>query len=713
MSAEPKLSLPRLMLRVGGLGNQCFGRDNGPQHGKTYAIDESPDQLGKAIEHCCEEVLDVIEGALKGVLEADRLNEARDGENTFAALAGGFWTRLGQWIDRPLFGMTDRWGQFELAGRPATVFSSERPMIQVLTGDAESVDAMLAGLCKRRADGRAAGYEHLQVVCGPFFGGPWCEGKRLAVGEAPERREPNAELLPREEAAGLAAVRRRRLQAFRNQSGALRHHSDVLLAVWDDDAHSQEAGTRETVQLALQEGLPVIAVRIGHDGQPRIDFLEKPADLLNPSLPGDWHEELREAVRRCTRFPIPGSKPKKHHTFYDPRHVFHRFIQGYPARPVWTVDWAWKLLAAWADGKSSPQPAAAPSARHEDSRGYLESYGGVMTLADGGGLSGLLGDAHRGAIILSYCLAFLAVLIAAVALIFLECFHTAKIVCTMAEAVLIILMWRLHKRAALDDWHEAYTDARLLAEALRMMKHLGPLGVHTPMPRLPHYLAKHPDLPLPELPWTVWYFRCLTRMAPLRLESSVFDAEAGEKPLPGRLKSAVVNEWLEGQIQHHQRNSARHEQIHHFAEKASKVLFGLVGTAAVLHLGMSVAHANSSIHHLLSDFMRSWCLGPHVLFVALEHACELFCICGPLLIAALHGAVSQLESNRIHLRSESMHCLLREQKERIQAVHLEDEHGDSHAVWRLAEESLHAAALMIDETAGWSLLYKNADIQAG
>jgi hypothetical protein len=103
------------------------------------------------------------------------------------------------------------------------------------------------------------------------------------------------------------------------------------------------------------------------------------------------------------------------------------------------------------------------------------------------------------------------------------------------------------------------------------------------------------------------------------------------------------------------------------------------------------------------------CLHTHY-FEKLSLTLSLF---GPALIAAFHGLASQLECKRLQRRAESMVKILAAHKERLEALDLSSQPASAQAVWGLSTEALTVASVMMDETATWSLLYKNADIHAG
>lgn len=72
--------------------------------------------------------------------------------------------------------------------------------------------------------------------------------------------------------------------------------------------------------------------------------------------------------------------------------------------------------------------------------------------------------------------------------------HPLMKVVAIAELCFILLLFGLSRTSRSEAWHTAWTDLRILAEALRPMKYLHGLGVHTTLPKLaPHQY--HPLFP--------------------------------------------------------------------------------------------------------------------------------------------------------------------------------------------------------------------------
>jgi hypothetical protein len=307
----------------------------------------------------------------------------------------------------------------------------------------------------------------------------------------------------------------------------------------------------------------------------------------------------------------------------------------------------------------------------------------VRKRAASAGMSGIYGDAHRGAILSSYLLAAAAVMLAVIGGL-LHVWHAPpwlQGVVALVELTAIFLMWALHLSSTTDGWNDAYTDTRILAEALRWMKTLAPLGVRTPLPRLPYYLRQSEDAANPDRMWSIWYLRALLRMEPLR--HGPVDLAAA--------RDGIDQGIHDEQRRYHRLNARKHRLQHHSIERLFPRLFALVGLCAALHF----VDAATGLH-LPKVFELS-------LFI---------CVGGPALISALHGFASQMELHRLQFRSSSMERLLQERSSALKSLDLSDP-TSAEAAWGLAAEALATTTLLMDETTGWSMIYRNADIPIG
>ena len=716
------LTKPRLILRLGGLGNRNFGTENG--------IAESADDLYASGERACAVVLDAIAKHMENLLAEDQSGDNRHPHPADVHSCPRWQTHdLAQ-----VFGPADRWQLHALAGESASVFAADNPRIDVLTGGAKGGDAIIRSVAQtmhqakeRRVDFAtyciAAAHPELEAACqlGEAPLGPDCES--LGVGTNPEKLDAVEDRrgaggkrpIAREDAAALATIARQRAYGFRAQSEALRHHSDLLLAIWDPDSEGKAGGTSESIASALSERLPVIAIRVGEGEEHAKIYILRSRHDLNRLQGGDlaegatdnWEEELGNVLDDILEFPdaTAGASGHGSGSTYRQRAVFDAFLRGIPFHPVWLSPlWVgfgkfakaraerpkkilhalWVMLKEWIrvferlDTTRPEKIVAQPDT-------YEFHYEAARQRASREDMNGVFGNAHRGGVIASYLLAACAVLVAVLGGILYHYKVPDLILAAVAfvELLILFLMYALSVVSKVEDWHEAYTDSRILAEALRNMRFLGPLGIHTPIPRLPYYLRGERKQKQPEGMWASWYFRALVRMAPLRLR-------ANEKRDLSAVRDHLVDEWIGKQIEYHKKNEVRQEQLEHDIHHLSTWLFRLVLASVVLHI---------------ADALFGW----HLMFVPTM----LICVGGPALIAGLHGFASQIEISRLRHRSDSMVQLLEERASVLEALDLASDPAAAKSVWGLANETLVTARMMMEEAASWSMLYKNTDIHVG
>lgn len=715
---------PDLILRLGGLGNRRFGDANG--------IVEKRPALLRAAKNACREVLAELE---KIMLE---IHQDGPPENALHHVPDcpGWWSTH---VPPAVFCKPDRWGWKDRCGHTARVFSNDPPRITVLTGGAEGGDSLIrnASLARNRLNGGTVAYNHLPIAPED----PRLLPEGLGVGK-PAAKRPDLEAkvatkkpLAREDAHELAGIVRRRAFAYRAQSEALRHHSDVLLAIWDPDTEGKAGGTSESVADALRERIPVIAIRLTGPDKAEIHLLETPRHLQALQGSGsdrpdaDWQGCLAKVLQALLAFPDfkpDEHKPAKHKppSAYQPRTAFAAFCEDKPLATPWPARlWVWfdavahyrgllglleaekdltkrkarepevikarekasarrREVIAWKKPSSLPPIITGKDAPTPDS--FEHWYGRAKTRAGSSGMSGAFGGAHRGGIVLSYLLAASAVVLAVTGGLFHH-YHMGfpwQIGVALAELGAILLMYALWACSNTEGWHAAYADSRILAEALRMMEFLGLLGVHTPIPRLPYYLQKSESMANPDRLWSIWYFRALVRMAPLRL--GAYDPQAS--------RTLVENKANRGQAEYHRNNATKQDRLHKDIERIVPVLFAAIILCATIHF---------------FSLLSGWEWAP--LFVI-----GLFCcIVGPAVIAAMHGFASQMEIARLQLRSSSMVRLLEERTKSLQSLDLTTDPAGAEAVWGLATEALSTAALLMDETVGWSMLYRESGIHPG
>lgn len=182
-------------------------------------------------------------------------------------------------------------------------------------------------------------------------------------------------------------------------------------------------------------------------------------------------------------------------------------------------------------------------------------------------------------------------------------------VCTML--MIIGMIWL----GSWQHWHRRWLDYRIVAELVRHLRLIVPLGGVRPLAP-PTRTAVSGE---PETTWMAWYARALERA--LGLPTTMADK---------RHLTACLNQLigvLEEQLKYHRSNAERYLRLEHYLHRAGVSLLVATLAACVLHF----------------------------LEVGVQAEILTFC-CGffPALGAALAGIVDQGEFPRIHRRSKAM-----------------------------------------------------------
>ena len=125
-------------------------------------------------------------------------------------------------------------------------------------------------------------------------------------------------------------------------------------------------------------------------------------------------------------------------------------------------------------------------------------------------------------------------------------------------------------------WHERWMEYRVLAELIRELRFLIPLGGGRPLPRTPTHLAVYGD---PAQTWMYWHLRAIAR-------ATGIPNAAASAPIAERLNSliAIADGPADGQKPFHQANARRFEHLHERLHRAAFWLFMLTIVGITLHL---------------------------------------------------------------------------------------------------------------------------------
>ena len=177
-------------------------------------------------------------------------------------------------------------------------------------------------------------------------------------------------------------------------------------------------------------------------------------------------------------------------------------------------------------------------------------------------------DDHRSGFIWSSLLAATAVFTALLPVAGRFSPH-ASVATGIFEAFILCIMVGLPMVARRRRWHQRWLEYRVLAELIRELRILVPLGGARPLPRTALHLSSYGD---PARTWMYWQARAVARATglPAVTVTPAYVAEqlAALQDFVGR---AGGPGW--GQLRFHMLSAERMERIHHRLHEASVVLF--------------------------------------------------------------------------------------------------------------------------------------------
>jgi len=431
--------------------------------------------------------------------------------------------------------------------------------------------------------------------------------------------------------------------------------SDLLVAIWDGKDEKGRGGTGQIVRDALEAGIPV-AVLSPDEGT---------APLLRV-CPGDEREctaqarEVGDQVRGLLA--APGSEAALAE--------YAAFLDELPPGRRWIVRLG--LLPAPEPDATPDLPLDAPDAPNSPSR-LRAFFRGHYEWCDA--LAVHYARLYRRGFGWNYVFGALAVTFALLAHVAEDVGHdlegwTGAVLSfgakglVVAEVLALLVILAVYWRGHGGRWLEKATGYRTLAEHLRQMRHLLPLGLGVPFSRPPAHLGPHADL---RLTWMNHHFRAVLR------EAGIPTARC----TPAYVESAramLATEWIEPQRAFHARRSEDFRHRLHRLERRARWCFGAALAAALLHL--------TPLGHALGVLLLAIAAG------------------APAWGAALHGILSQSEFKRLAQRYASMHESLEILSGRLAPRDRPPSLRD------LRDVARDAAVEMIEEVNDWQVLYR-------
>jgi len=544
----------------------------------------------------------------------------------------------------------------------------------------------------------------------------------------------------------------RRALAYRAQSAVLLRQTDILVAAANPDDAGRAGGTLETVRDALAFDLPVIFIHTGKKSADEAIYLIEPEELLPNVLAArapsaeDLERRLADWVVQLTADPDVGTTSETHQGEEARRHgdallteyFDHPKSPGQEKRHFSNKlrKWTWERFEGLFKKKVSIAADAAlkPYLAYRKRATELNYHYSAL---------------YRGAFVLNYVLAILAVILAAISLTLLgTAAHTplvgevatvlenagitaekvavspnspgwlvpVLIVLGAAKIGLLLFISVNTRRANQRRWNDRAIDTRYLAERLRSLFYLPRTASQQPPAAAPPQFASRAV----RQSSVDWLCNAIVRsVSPADLE----EARPAEIPshdgagvvairrlyAPDALASlrVVRDSWIEGQIAYHTQNTGTMHAMHHRVEVwqrwLGRLVIGIVALDLVM-LGIKALHWPESLY-LTAKLATPW-------LIALSAVL-------PAIVAALSGIRFQSECQALAERSDVMRVLLVGRKnggggrraqvdaligavERAVADPATDPGSWTHDALRFAER---LATDFVQEAAEWSVLY--------
>ncbi len=407
------------------------------------------------------------------------------------------------------------------------------------------------------------------------------------------------------------------------------NQSDLLVAVWDGEPAQGAGSTVDTIREAIGFNVPVLCI----GAHPPFAWRWLGDDDAPPPE-GDLAASVASVVR--AELLPPGNGQAAHARAYFAER-WHRFNRAF----VWKAfrNLVGESRVALAPFRVPPLDRLDGWPAVSDGVGVSDVGVGVMARFDArlrqhfgwaDRLAERYADAHRSAVVVTSLFAALAVFLALlpVALGWGAADHGRErivILCELAVMLVILANFGIgHRRR----WHERWLEYRTLAEMVRQLRLLAPLGGARPLPRGAAHLAVYGE---PTRSWMYWQLRAIARDA--RLPQAVIDRHHLDRHL------ATLGDVVAGQIVFHDKTAARAGHIRHRLHRATFVLVALTIACVFAHLFVL-----EMMDHETSHSVANWLV--------------LVSAVAPALGAALANINNQGEFTRLAKRSQAMSVAL-------------------------------------------------------
>jgi hypothetical protein len=475
----------------------------------------------------------------------------------------------------------------DLAGAQATGAGAEFVVVSSL---AEGSDRIVAEA------GLAGGYT-LEAVL------PFARAEYASDFATPESRAEFGHLLGIATAVfELDGAADERGRAYEAAGFVMLANIDLLIAIWDGEEAAGIGGTAQIVNRAIADGIPVI----------RLDPQNPTAMQISWSQAGDLPPAHAYAQQRHTFGPadeatvalviqdilaLPDEARASLPQYLAEKERRWNFCLWYPLLLcAFFVRWPhlsdFRLPAALADTQAQWRKYFDILPKDRAQRPAIETILlPAFSAADHLGVFYSL--VYRGTYIFNFMVAALAVALALTGIFIHD--PDVKVYLVAAEFAIIVTILVTWSVGNLRQWHRRWLEYRRLAECLRHMRILAPLGAEGPISR--------PGLDVDGQDWVSWYAWSLRRLIPLpnRVVDQAYIAA---------ILKAVRSVEIDGQSEYHLTNAERLAKLETRMHHTGQALFAITGTMCAVFVALYFAgvlphpgnpHADAALRVLAND----------------------------------------------------------------------------------------------------------------
>lgn len=457
-----------------------------------------------------------------------------------------------------------------------------------------------------------------------------------------------------------------RYDAYQALGRAVLDHSDLLVAVWDGDRSRGPGGTANLLLDARRQEVPIVRIDPAQPEQPwledlrqddegradglsrlwrRLDDLVRPPEQAGLVDPAAWNGRMAFFAETAASGRL-GVAYRAMREFLLGLHAPIAAVLA-PTATVWCrllpklgrrrrpLDYAAAGVTAWTE-RYGPTLGRIPGL---DTR-VIGRLGPIHGWLDQ--LATHYADLHRSTFTIIFSLAWIASVAAVLALIaHLRHWPTATAF-AMIELGVLGLIFALTIWGNRSRHHRKWVDYRHLAEQIRHLAFLWPLGGAAGFARMP----LRPSVDDPRVAWTGWYYRAVVRQlgfAVDRVDAAHLEA----------CRATLRDREIPDQRRYHDDGAAAFRHLHHVVHLRTEWLFFAALVVSVAHLlgGAELVAGWFGAEATRAD--RAELLGAWLTVVS---------VFLPARAAALHGWAGHADFHAAALRSAAIEMHLEEQE---------------------------------------------------